>query len=78
MQLPGLDELEASVAKAVERLDALRSENAALRDRLRAIGKEMDDLAALIRGLGSGQKLDSRTRRRLEQKLRTIADKLAV
>ena len=76
MQLPGLDELEASVAKAVERLTALRQENARLSESLRALGKEIDGLADQIRAIKSGQKVDARARKRLEASLRSIAGKL--
>jgi len=76
MQLPGLDELEGSVAKAVERLAVLRAENARLSESLRALGKEIDGLADQIESIKSGQKVDSRTKKRLEAKLRSIAEKL--
>jgi len=76
MQLPGLDELEGSVAKAIERLAALRAENARLSESLRALGKEIDGLADQIESIKSGQKVDSRTKKRLEAKLRSIAGKL--
>ena len=77
MQLPGLTELEASVAKAVEEIRRLRAENAQCDGRFRAIGKELDDLADQIQAIGSGQKVDSRKRKRIEQKLRSIVGKLA-
>ena len=76
MQLPGLDELEASVAKAVERLTALRQENARLSESLRALGKEIDGLADQIESIRSGQKVDSRAKKRLEARLRKIAERL--
>jgi FtsZ-binding cell division protein ZapB len=76
MQLPGLDELETSVGRAIERLSALKSENARLSERLRALGKEIDGLADQIEAIKSGQKVDSRTKKRLEAKLRSIAGKL--
>ena len=76
MQLPGLDELEVTVAKAVEDLERLRAENAELNGRLRALGKEMDDLGTLIAGIGSGQKVDAKTRKRMGQKLKSMVDKL--
>ena len=76
MQLPGLDELEASVGKAVEALDRLGAENAELRERLRAIGKEIDGLAAEIRGIGSAGKVESRNKKQIEQRLKSIAGKL--
>ena len=76
MQLPGLDELEVTVAKAVEELERLRAENAELNGRLRALGKEMDDLGTLIAGIGSGQKVDAKTRKRMGQKLKSMVDKL--
>jgi FtsZ-binding cell division protein ZapB len=77
MQLPGLEKLEASVARAAEKLGALNAENAELRERLRALGKEIDSLATQIGEIGSGQKVDLKARKRLEQKLRAILDKLA-
>lgn len=77
MQLPGLDELEASVARAVEELSAREVENARLRQRLRALGKEIDELADQVKGIESGQKVDSRTKKRLEARLRSIAEKLS-
>ena len=77
MQLPGLDELEASVARAIEELSAKEAENTRLRQRLRVLGKEIDELADQVKGIGSGQKVDSRTKKRLEAKLRSIADKLS-
>ena len=77
MQLPGLDELETSVARAVEAIGHLRTENSALTERLRALGKEIDDLATQLKSLGSGQKVDSRKKKRIEQKLKAIVDKLA-
>jgi len=76
MQLPGLDELEASVGRAIERLGALKVENARLSESLRALGKEIDGLADQIEAIKSGQKVDSRTMKRLEARLRTIAEKL--
>ncbi len=77
MQLPGLTELEASVAKAVEEIRRLKTENAQFDERFRAIGKELDDLADQIQAIGSGQKVDSRKRKRIETKLRSIVGKLA-
>jgi len=77
MQPPGLTELEASVAKAVEEIRRLRTENAQFDERFRAIGKELDDLADQIQAIGSGQKVDSRKRKRIETKLRSIVGKLA-
>ena len=77
MQPPGLTELEASVAKAVEEIRRLRTENSQFDERFRAIGKELDDLADQIQAIGSGQKVDSRKRKRIEQKLRSIVGKLA-
>jgi len=76
MQLPGLDELESSVARAVERLAALKAENNRLVESLRALGKEMDGLAGQIETIASDQKVDSRARKRLEARLRAIAEKL--
>lgn len=77
MQLPGLDELEASVARAVEALSAREADNVRLTERLRVLGKEIDELADQVKGIGSGQKVDSRTRKRLEARLRSIVDKLS-
>ena len=77
MQLPGLDELESSVARAIEQIGALKTENAVLKDRLRVFGKEIDELATQIKRVGSGQKMDSRTKKRLEQRLKSIIGKLA-
>jgi FtsZ-binding cell division protein ZapB len=76
MQLPGLDELERSVSRAVDEVKRLRSENVELNGRLQALGKEIDDLGALISGIGAGQKMDSKTRKRLGQKLKSIVDKI--
>lgn len=76
MQLPGLDELERSVGKAVDELGRLRGENTELSERLRALGKEIDDLAGLLKELGTGQKLDSKTKKRIAQKLKSMAEKL--
>jgi FtsZ-binding cell division protein ZapB len=77
MQLPGLDRLEASVARAVEKLGAAQAENAELRERLRALGKEIGSLATQVGEIGSGQKVDARARKRLEQRLKAILDRLA-
>ena len=76
MQLPGLDELEASVGKAIEELERLGAENAELGERLRAIGKEIDGLAAEIRGIGSAGKVESKKKKQIEQRLKVIARKL--
>lgn len=76
MQLPGLDELEALVAKAVEEIRRLRGENAELGASLRGLGKEIDDLAAQIQGVAAGQKIDSRKRKRIEKRLESIVQKL--
>ncbi len=70
-----MDELEASVARAIEEIRRLKAENAGLSERLRALGKETDELGALISGLGTAQKLDSRTKKRLGQKLKSMAEK---
>lgn len=77
MQLPGLDELEAAVARAVEELSSRETETARLRQRIRVLGKETDELADQIKGIGSGQKMDARTKKRLEARLRTIGEKLS-
>ena len=74
MQLPGLEQLENSVARAVEQLKRLRAENVELTGRLQALGKEIDGLAALMDGVGSGQKLDSKTKKRMGQRLKSMAD----
>jgi len=76
MQLPGLDELEGSVTRAVETVSRLRTENTVLKEELRALGKELEDLADQIKAIGSGQKVDSRKKKRLEQRLRSIVSKL--
>ena len=76
MQLPGLDELESSVARATDELKRLKAENAELNERLQALGKEIDNLGALIRGIGSGQKMDSKTKKRMGQRLKSMADRV--
>jgi chromosome segregation ATPase len=76
MQLPGLEELETTVARAAEEIGGLRREKRRLADLLRAVGKEMDSLAGQIRGLESGQKLDARKRKRIEDRLQSIIEKL--
>ena len=76
MQLPGLDELEESVGRAVEELSRLRTENVELSERLRALGKELDDLAGQIRKVVSGEKVDSRKRKRIEARLESIVGKM--
>ena len=75
MQLPGLDELESSVGRAIDELKRLRDENAELSERLSALGKEIDDLADLVGGIGSGQKVDSRTKKRMGSKLKSMAER---
>ncbi len=74
MQLPGLDELESSVAKAIDELKRLKAENAGLNERLQALGKEIDGLGALVDGIGSGQKVDSKTKKRMGSRLKSMAD----
>jgi len=74
MQLPGLEELESSVARAIEELKRLRAENAGMSDRLQALGKEIDGLATLVEGMGTGKKLDSKTKKRMGQRLKSMAD----
>ncbi|MCK4409093.1 MAG: hypothetical protein KAW67_03350 [Candidatus Eisenbacteria sp.] len=74
MQLPGLDELESSVARATDELKRLKAENAGLNERLQALGKEIDDLGALISGIGPGQKVDSKTKKRMGSRLKAMAD----
>jgi len=76
MQLPGLEELETTVARAAEEIGTLRREKRRLADLLRAVGKEMDSLAGQIHGLESGQKLDARKRKRIEDRLQSIIEKL--
>jgi FtsZ-binding cell division protein ZapB len=76
MQLPGLDELEESVGRAVDELSRLKTENAELSERLRALGKELDDLAGQIRKVVSGEKVDSRKRKRIEARLESIVGKM--
>ncbi len=76
MQLPGLDELEESVGRAVDELSRLKTENVELSERLRALGKELDDLAGQIRKVVSGEKVDSRTRKRIEARLESIVGKM--
>jgi hypothetical protein len=76
MQLPGLEELEATVARAADAIGRLRSENRRLQGVLRAVGKEMDALAGQLGGLESGQKLDARKRKRLEDRVRSVIEKL--
>jgi uncharacterized coiled-coil DUF342 family protein len=76
MQVPGLDELESSVARAIDELKRLRAENAQLRERLQALGKEIDGLVTLMDGMGSGQKLDSKTKKRMGQRLKSMSDTL--
>ncbi len=76
MQLPGLDELEESVGRAVDELSRLKTENVELSERLRAFGKELDDLAGQIRKVVSGEKVDSRTRKRIEARLESIVGKM--
>jgi len=69
-----LDELESSVARATEELKRLKAENAGLNERLQVLGKEIDGLAALVDGIGSGQKVDSKTKKRMGMKLKSMAD----
>jgi hypothetical protein len=76
MQLPGLEELESSVAKAIDELRRLRAENAEMSARLQALGKEIDDLGALIGGIGSGQKVDSKLKKRMGARLKSMAGKV--
>ncbi len=76
MQLPGLEELEVLVTRAVDEIGRLKGENAELSRRLRGLGKEIDDLAAQIQGVVSGQKIDSRKRKRIEKRLESIVEKL--
>lgn len=71
-----MNELEISVAKAVDELKRLRSENAELTERLRAVGKEIDDLGALIKEAGAGQKLDSKMKKRVGKRLKSMMDKI--
>lgn len=77
MLVPGLDELEMSIGRAVDALARLREENSELKAGMAALGKELDNLAAQMESVGAGQKMDSRKKKRIEQKLRSIADRLA-
>jgi hypothetical protein len=74
MQLPGLDELESSVARAIEELIRLKAENAEFRGRLQALGKDVDDLGTLIGGMGSGQTVDAKMKKRIGSRLKSMAD----
>lgn len=76
MQIPGLKELETSVGRAAEELSRLRTENAELTERLRAAGKETDGLAELVTNIENGQEIDSKTKKKLQQKLKALVDKL--
>ena len=76
MQIPGLEELESSVARAIEELKRLKAENAGMSERLHALRKEIDDLAALIGGIGSGQKVDAKTKKRMGAKLKSMAGRI--
>lgn len=69
-----MDELESSVARAIDELKRLKAENAELNERLQALGKEIDNLGALISSIGSGQKVDSKTKKRMGQRLKSMAD----
>jgi len=77
MQLPGLDELDVLVTRAVEEMRDLRTENSEFKDRIRVLGKELDDLTEQIESVMSGQKVDSRKRKRIEKRLQSISEKLA-
>lgn len=77
MQVPGMDELEASIARAVGEIGRLQAENAEFRQRLRALGKEFEDLAGCMKNVWSGEKVDARQRKRIEQKLKSIGERLA-
>jgi hypothetical protein len=76
MRIPGLEELESSVAKAIDELRRLRAENAEKGERLEALGKEIDDLGDLIGGIGSGQKIDSKLKKRMGARLKSMAGKV--
>lgn len=76
MQLPGLDELESSVARATDELKRLKAENAELNERLQALGKEIDGLGTLVDGIGSGQKVDSKTKKRMGARLKSMANRV--
>jgi hypothetical protein len=77
MQVPGMDELEASIARAMGEIGRLKAENADFRQRLRALGKEFEDLTGHMKSVWSGEKVDARQRKRIEQKLKSIGEKLA-
>ena len=77
MQLPGLDELDVLVTRAVEEMRVLKTENTELKDKIRVLGKELDDLTEQLEAVMSGQKVDSRKRKRIEKRLQSISEKLA-
>jgi len=76
MQVPGLDELEEAVARAVDELRRLRTESAELRGLLRDVGKEMDDLAGRVKSIESGRKLDARTAKKIKERVDSIIRRL--
>lgn len=76
MHVPGLEELEEAVARAVEELRRLRSENAELRGLVRDIGKEMDDLAGRVGTIESGKKLDAKTTKKIKERVDSIMRRL--
>lgn len=66
--------MESSVARAMDELKRLKAENAELNERFQALGKEIDGLGALVDGIGSGQKVDSKTKKRMGARLKSMAD----
>ena len=66
--------MESSVARAMDELKRLKAENAELNERLQALGKEIDGLGTLVDGIGSGQKVDSKTKKRMGARLKSMAD----
>lgn len=66
--------MESSVARAMDELKRLKAENAELNERLQALGKEIDNLGALVDGIGSGQKVDSKTKKRMGARLKSMAN----
>ena len=66
--------MESSVARAMDELKRLKAENAELNERLQALGKEIDSLGTLVDGIGSGQKVDSKTKKRMGARLKSMAN----
>ena len=68
--------MESSVARAMDELKRLKAENAELNERLQALGKEIDSLGTLVDGIGSGQKVDSKTKKRMGARLKSMANRV--